>query len=54
MSDLSNFSTQNQKEMMLKLFAPSVEKSSNLQNLEASDSETENIFAALTSIPIET
>ena len=50
MSDLSTILADNQSEM-LKQISPSVEKSSNLQNLGNSDSKTEKILAAPTSTP---
>ena len=52
MSDLFIILAENQREM-LKLIAPSFKKSSYLQNLGDSDSETDNISAAPTSTPIK-
>ena len=45
MSDLAKISAENQKEV-LKLIAPTANKTSNLQNLGDSDSEAENTFMA--------
>ena len=51
LSDLTKILAENQKEM-LKLTAPTVKKSTIPQNLEDSDSETENTHPASTSTPI--
>ena len=53
MSDLTKTLAENQKEM-LKLRARNVKKPLTLQNLENSDSESENILPNLTSTPIKT
>ena len=53
MSDLTKILAENQKEMM-KLVAPITKKSSAHQNAQDSDSETENISVARTSIPVKT
>ena len=45
-SDLAKFSAENQKQM-LKLMAPTVNKTVNLQNLIDSDPETENTLVLL-------
>ena len=52
LSDLTKILAENQKEM-LKLTAPTVKKSTITQNLEDSDSETENTHPALASTPIK-
>ena len=53
MSDLAKILAENQKEMM-KLIAPMAKKSSAHQNVQDSDSETENISVARTSTPVKT
>ena len=53
MTDLANMSAENQKEMM-KLTVPMAKKSFAHQNVQDSDSETENITVARTSTPVKT
>ena len=52
LSDLTRILAENKNEM-LKLIAPAVKKSADLQNLEDSDSEAENAFPTTTLTPIK-
>ena len=52
MSDLTKFHNDNQKEM-LKLIAPAIKKTSIVQILENSDSESESILPNTASTPIK-
>ena len=52
MSDLTKILAGNRKEM-LKLIAATVKKTSNMQNIESSDSEAENTFITTTSTRIK-
>ena len=53
MSDLAKMLAENQKDIM-KLIVPMGKKSCTHQNVQYSDSETENICVARTSTPVKT
>ena len=53
MSDLTELLAKNQKEMMEHV-VPFIKKSSDHQNIQDTDSETENISVTRTSTPVKT